>query len=168
MLAVLVAAGGCRPAVPFLVVENDSARPVRVTYVEHRAQGVGPPNAARRCVASSVAPVVLHTSELHLYLARGYTVPSAEVELDTASCTVRLEVGPGLSGAFQPSPFCADNAEAPATVARFEPTLDLLSIESATGRTEWHGWDTAAQFKRARRWCVLRITESQSDDAVLP
>jgi hypothetical protein len=161
MLAVLVAAGGCRPAVPFLVVENDSARAVRVTYVERRAQGVGPPNAPRRCVAASVAPVVLPTSELDLYLARGYTVPSAGVELDTASCTVRLEVGPGLSGAFQPYPLCADNAETPDTVARLEPTLDFLSIESATGRTEWHGWDTAAQFKRARRWCVLRITESE-------
>jgi hypothetical protein len=161
MLAALVAAGGCRPTLPFLVVENDSERAVRVTYVEHPAQGVGSPNAARRCVASSVAPVVLPTSELDLYLARGYTVPSAGVELDTASCTVRLTVGPGLAGAFQPNPFCADNAATPDTVARFEPTLDSLSIESATGRTEWHGWDTAAQFKRTRRWCVLRITESE-------
>jgi hypothetical protein len=161
LLAVLVAAGGCRPTVPFLVVQNDSARAVRVTYVEHPAQGVVPPNATRRCVASAVAPVVLPTSELDLYLARGYTVPSAGVELDTASCTVRLEVGPGLAGAFQPGASCADNAATPDKVARFEPTLDFLSIESGAGRTEWRGWDAAAQFKRVRRWCVLRITESE-------
>ena len=161
VLAVLLAAGGCRPPIPFLVVENDSANAVRVTYVEHREPGtIEAPNGVPRCVASSVPPVVLPTNELDLYMARDGTTPSAGVELDPTTCEVRLDVGPGFSGAFQPSAFCADGADSPeAAAGRFEPNLDYLSIENAAGRTEWRGWDTARQFERARRWCVLRITD---------
>jgi hypothetical protein len=154
VLAVLIAASGCRPRIPFLVVENDSAHAVRVTYVEH-ADGGGP----RRCIASSVVPAVLPTNELDLYIARGAIVPTAGVEIDTENCEVRLDIGPGFSGAFQPGPFCADSAAIPDTVARFEPNLDYLSIESAAGRREWRGWDAARQFDRARHWCVMRVGE---------
>ena len=158
LLAVLIT-GACRPTISFLVIENDSAHAIRVTYVEHAAQGVDP--STRRCIATSVAPVVLPTDEIDLYIARGYIVPSAGVDIDTATCEVHLDIGPGLSGAFQPGPFCADSAVSPDTLSRYEPTLDYLSIESAAGKMEWRGWDTARQFKRARRWCVLRVGESQ-------
>lgn len=161
VLAVLIAAGGCRPRIPFLVVENDSAHAVRVTYVEHAETGVAPRDGPRRCIASSVAPAVLPTKELDLYIARGAFVPSAGVEIDLERCEVRLDIGPGFSGAFQPGPFCADSAATPDTVARFEPNLDYLSIESAAGRMEWRGWDTARQFERTRHWCVMRVGESQ-------
>ena len=160
-LAVLIAAGGCRPRIPFLVLENDSAHSVRVTYVEHAEGGLASPDSPRRCIASSVAPAVLPTKELDLYIARGAFVPSAGVEIDLERCEVRLDIGPGFSGAFQPGPFCADSVESPDTARRGEPNLDYLSIETAAGKMEWRGWDTARQFKRGRHWCVLRVGESR-------
>jgi hypothetical protein len=161
LLAALIGVAGCRPRIPFLVIENDTAHAIRVTYVEHAAQGDAPRTDPRRCIATSTAPVVLPTDEIDLYIARGYIVPSAGVEIDTANCEVHLDIGPGFSGAFQPGPFCADSAESPDTVRRYEPTLDYLSIESAAGKMEWRGWDTARQFERARYWCVLRVSESR-------
>ncbi len=162
VLAVLTEAGGCRETLPFLVVENGSAHAIRVTYIEHAAPGVDSPNGPRRCLAAYVPPVVLPTEDVDLYFARGDPELSPGVELDPENCEAHFDIGPGFSGAFQPSPFCADHAESPKAVAgRIEPNFDYLSIETAAGKMEWRGWDTARQFKRARRWCVLRVGESQ-------
>jgi hypothetical protein len=160
VLTILMACA-CRPTDPFLVIENDSAQTIRVTYVEHAARGVDAPNGIRRCVATYVSPVVLPTAEAHQYFAR-LTAPSSGVEVNHDDCEVHLTIGPGFSGAFHPSPLCADNVESPdASAGRLEPNFDYLSIETAAGKMEWRGWDTARQFKRARQWCVFRVGESQ-------